>query len=146
MGDFSCYITINNNSGYDLGITAPPPEDGTWNNVPPTIYANQQNVTFALNDPPGPEGSEGGFVIAVNGTPAMLQANFQDGYVQENYCNIAAQGTTQSQTWSFEGASDNPDNWQPNSVPGGGHPVFLNFTFADSSNPEAKPAPAQIPA
>ena len=131
MSDFSCYITITNNSGHALGIATPPPEDGSWVGAPTSIKAHS-SASFQLKDPSGPEGSEGGFVAMAVGTEAMLMANFQDGYVQSNYCNISAQGLTETMSWSFEGASDEPSNWEQGGVPGGGHPVYLNFTFTDT--------------
>ena len=147
MSDYSCYITIVNDSGDNLEITTPPPEDGTWNNPPATVDANTTSAQFALNYPSGPVGSEGGFVAAVQGTAAMLQASFEDPWgSSDNSCNISAEGLTQTMSWTYTGASGSPDNPEPNAVPGGGHPVYLVFTFADSSNPEAKTAPAQIPA
>lgn len=141
MGDFSCYVTITNNSAHVLAISAPPPDDGSWQNVPNTIAAHGE-ASFALKDPPGPTGSEGGFVAAVVGTETMLQANFQDGYVQSNYCNASMQGGAPTMAWTFEGGSgDQPvGNWEQGNVPGGGHPVWLNFTFADTS-PGPEPTP-----
>lgn len=134
MSDFSCYITIRNDSAHALAVATPPPADGSWEGAPTTI-APRGSASFRLRDPSGPTGSEGGFVVSVIGSGALLLANFQDGYVQSNYCNISSQGLFRTMSWTFEGASGEPDNFVPGNVPGSGHPVYLNFTFTDPAGP-----------
>jgi hypothetical protein len=134
MSDFACYISVLNRSNLTFDVSAPPPDYGHWENVPQQI-APMSRVAFVLRDPSGPAGSEGGFDLFAEGAGVQLHADFQDGYVQSNYCNISMPGGAPPLSWTFQGASgdDNPPNWEYGDVPGGGHPVYLKFIFTDPS-------------
>lgn len=135
MSDFSCYVSVLNRSSLTIQVYAPPPQSGWWDGLPETI-APATRASFRLHDPSGPIGSEGSLQFMVQGAPVPpYLASFQDGYVQDNYCNIEYEGAAAPYQWSFQGASGDapPDNWEQNGVPGGGHPVYLRFIFSDGT-------------
>ncbi|MEA3035100.1 MAG: hypothetical protein QOH04_859 [Sphingomonadales bacterium] len=143
MADYSCYLTIANQTGHVLDIGLDPPQWGSWVDPPQQPVPRGGSVAFRLKDGWGAAGSEGSFAARPEATPARLRASFQDGYVQSNYCNVSGQNMSATMAWSFTGASGSPDNPQHGSVPGGGHPVYLVFTFTDSASPPpAKPPKA----
>jgi hypothetical protein len=144
MGDYSCYLTVKNQTGHVLDIDLYPPQWGSWVDPPQQPLPPGGSAAFRLKDGWGAAGSEGSFIARPEGTSAQLQASFQDGYVQSNYCNLSAQNMSATMAWTFTGASGSPDNPQQGSVPGGGHPVYLAFTFTDTASPPpaAKPPKA----
>jgi hypothetical protein len=141
MGDYSCYLTVENKTGHILGLELDPPQWGSWIDPPRQPVAPGGSVDFQLKDGWGAAGSEGGFTARPEGTQTALRASFQDGYVQSNYCNLDGRNLSGTMAWSFTGASGGPNNPQHGSVPGGGHPVYLVFTFADTASPPPAPKP-----
>jgi hypothetical protein len=141
MADYSCYLKIANQTGHVLDIYLNPPQWGSWVDPPQQPVPAGGSVDFRLKDGWGAAGSEGSFTARPEGTQTALQVSFQDGYVQSNYCNIGSQNLAGTMTWTFTGASGGPGNPQHGSVPGGGHPVYLVFTFTDSASPPPAPKP-----
>ena len=141
MGDYSCYLTIQNQTGHQLAVAPAPPQWGSWINPPQPqqpIPAGA-SVSFQLKDGWGAAGSEGSFTAQPTDSQAQLRASFQDGYVQSNYCNLSRDNIAATMSWTFTGASGSPNNPQQGSVPSGGHPVYLVFTFKDTASPPPAP-------
>lgn len=139
MGDYSCYLTVQNQTGHVLDIYVDPPQWGSWVNPPQQPVPPGGSAAFQLKDGWGAAGSEGSFTARPEATPTELRASFQDGYIQSNYCNLSWSNTTASMSWTFTGASNGPNNPQQGSVPSGGHPVYLVFTFTDTASPPPAP-------
>lgn len=137
MSDFSCYVRIQNRSAGALTLAVAASEGSWQGEIPTLIHPWEFTPWLRLEDPSGPYGSAGNLTAVVEVNGGSLQADFGDPYVDSNYCNISSQGLSDTQSWVFGGAVEDPKACVPGSgeVPGSGHPVYLLFTFADSADP-----------
>ncbi len=126
MADFSCYVTIYNNTPYTLSLTNSGDAWGKWTIAPPTtISPFQATSQFQLQDKAGPNGTQG-FVTYTANSPAAdaFTMNFSDPYSGSNYCNI---NNPNGNCYSvfFVANSGGGDN--NNVCPTSGHPLTLSF-------------------
>ena len=135
MGNFSCFVTLVNNTSYDLTLAGSTADNGSFSLLPQEIPAGQTG-TIELDDPPIiPEGSQGSCLYQVGGQQVFVNMSFSDPYSGSNTASgyISGSGPVNEVSLSFEGASENPSGWQPGGVPSGGHPVFVNYTLQQTS-------------
>ena len=133
MSDFSCYVQITNASKHDLTLSVNASEGSWQGDIPQSVAANTTLEYIQLEDASGPHGSTGSLTLSIPGTDTSMGANFEDAYIGENSASIGSEGLSPTMAWSFEGASGSPGDFEPDGVPGSGHPVYLNFTFSDDA-------------
>jgi UDP-2,3-diacylglucosamine pyrophosphatase LpxH len=121
FSDFSCYVTIANNTDEDLERVTESIDNGFYVTHPPDTIAAGATARFWLQDLLGLHGAEGGATYAPSGEGNQLK--FVYGCPTGFFQNYASGGS------SFVANSGNPPSpSQPsNSVPPYGHPLFVDF-------------------
>lgn len=130
MSDFSCYITIINNTAETLTTNGYGNSWGYWKSTPPSSIAPLTSTAqFQLSDSSGPSGSTGWVNVAA--APGVLfSMNFNDPWSGSNSCGISMSGPAQSLFSVSYAAKTGSGSWQQNSCPSGGHPLYVNFSIS----------------
>jgi UDP-2,3-diacylglucosamine pyrophosphatase LpxH len=124
--DYSCYVTITNNTSNALERVTQTVDQGYSVTYPPATIAPGTTGRFWIQDLPGPFGAEGGttYVAAVGGIQMPFVygcPTFLDNYASGGSSFVASSGGP-------------PDPSTPkNSVPPYGHPLFVDFTVDDGN-------------
>jgi len=123
--DFSCYVTIKNDTSQELKRVAETADDGYYVSHPPTTIAPGATGRFWLQDLAGIHGAEGGTTYAAADGDAKVA--FSYGCPTGIFSNYATGGS------SFVASSvDPPAPLAPaNAVPPYGHPLFVDFDVGD---------------
>jgi hypothetical protein len=138
--DFSCYVEIDNTRGAsDLVLTGYNATYGTYMVGPPQWIPQGTTARLVLKDPKlDPHGSEG----MVN--YSYCDANLNMKHVTFSFeCPTGAypnQASSSKADWACFAKSSDPNNEWSTSVPGGGHPLFVDYVIAASTG---GPAAAQ---
>lgn len=126
MADFSCYITIYNNTPYTLTLTDSGDPWGYWNIAPPkTIQPFQATTQFQLEDKAGPGGTEGYVTYTANSPAAdVFTMKFSDPYSGSNYCNINNPNGNSYGVFFVANSGSGDNN---NVCPTSGHPLTISY-------------------
>jgi hypothetical protein len=91
MADYSCYLTIFNNTPYKMTFSESGDKWGYWNIAPPaTINPFEASLQFQLKDRLGHNGTEGFVKYTMDVTELELFVlNFCCPYYDDNYCDIS---------------------------------------------------------
>lgn len=132
MADFSCYITINNQTRQTLTLNNYGQSWGYWKTAPPSSIApNTSTIQMQLSDSSGPSGSTGWIKVG-SGPGSLFSMNFDDPYTGSNSCSISTGGPMPSvYSVSFD-AKSGSGSWQHNVCPSGGHPLYISFNIAET--------------
>src|SRR4051794_8798093 len=130
--DFSCYVTIMNQSGVTLTIQSNTNPHGTYNPpaLPPSIDGKQQ-AFFALQGGVESDGSEGSVTYSVSsgGAERNITLCYSCPLVSDNGISVTNAselsvnyyGTNEAIEWNPNGKNWGP----PNNFPTGGHPLYV---------------------
>ena len=140
MSDFSCYVTIINDSPHELKLSVDASEGSWQGEIPATVPANATTPQLQLEDASGPHGSTGSLTLSIGSTGTWLRANFEDAYWGSNSAGMESGGLSPTMQWSFEGATNSDGGYIQGNLPPDGHPVYLRFTFKDSAGGEGAEA------
>jgi|1185.fasta_scaffold192956_1 hypothetical protein len=126
MADFSCYVSILNDTPYALTLTKSDDTWGYWKVSPPTtISAFGGSGSFQLADKAGPAGSGGGVEYTVqapgSGTFAI---KFTDPVEGDNACSIS---NPDSSLFGVNFYATCETVFGNNSCPRDGHPLTMVF-------------------
>ena len=123
--DFSCYVTIKNDTTEELTRVGETVDNGYYVSDPPAKIAPGATGRFWLQDLAGPHGAEGGttYITADDATNLAFSYGCPTGI----FSNYASGGS------SFVASSGSPPAplMPQNSVPQYGHPLFVDFTVGD---------------
>jgi len=130
MSDYSCYITIVNNTYETLVTNAYGNSWGYWKSTPPgSVAPNSQSAQFQLSDSSGPSGSTGW--VNISAVPGVLfSTNFDDPWSGNNSCGISMAGPARSLYSISYDAKTGSGSWQHNSCPSSGHPLYVKFNIS----------------
>lgn len=125
MSDFSCYVTIFNNTPYKLTLTGSGNAYGYWNIAPPpSIAPFQASAQFQLKDSAGPNGTQGFVSYIASSTNDVFTMNFSCPFSGSNYCNI---NNPDGNSFSVFFTADTGSGSNNNVCPTGGHPLTTSF-------------------
>lgn len=135
MANFSCYVTILNQSSYPMIRTDFTAVDGHFTQMPPLSIPAGGNGECVIQDPAGAAiGSEGHVTYQITdktGTTGAIQFSFTDPYDGDNA--VSGQWVTSTHPdvdWSFSAKTDG-GTWQDNKVDDDGHPVYARFIVSN---------------
>ncbi len=123
MADYSCYLTITNNTPYQFTLSSTWINWGYWVTSPPdSISPYSCTSMLQLSDSAGLAGSEGSMTYTIQTpTPVTIVMGFCDSFGSgDNYCYI----TNPDQTCFSVSFNAND---QVNQCPSGGHPLTVVF-------------------
>jgi len=126
MADFSCYVTIYNNTPFTLTLKSSGDSWGYWNISPPnTINPFQSSAQFQLKDKTGPGGTQG-FVAYTANSPSsdVFTMNFSCPYTGSNYCNI---NNPNGNSYGVFFTADSGGGAVNNTCPTAGHPLTMSY-------------------
>jgi len=126
MADFSCYVTIYNNTPYTMTLTGSGDSWGKWTIEPPkTIAPFSVTSKFQLEDKAGASGSEGYVIYKASSPDAdSFRVDFCDPYSGSNTCSISNPNMEQ---FGVCFTADSGDGAKNNMCPPSGHPLTMNF-------------------
>jgi hypothetical protein len=136
MADFSCYITIINQSSVPLTNGSYYSDFGTYVTRPETNIAVGGTTSFQLEDPSGPFGAEGS--LAYDAGEGVIECHYDCPYRGDN--NLSVYQNTSGLLVFFYGNNGVnypwvPDgsNWgQEGQYPSNGHPLSGLFVVKDN--------------
>jgi hypothetical protein len=136
--DFSCYVAIDNTKGAsDLLLTAQTAASGPYVLGPPTWIPKGTVGRLVLRDPkPSVFGSEGTVTYDYSDVNfAMSTVVFSFACPTGFNDNEAASDKT---AWKCFAKSGDPDGTWSTTVPGGGHPLFVDYVTSGQPRPPAR--------
>jgi hypothetical protein len=130
MADYSCYLTILNQTRQTLTRTSYGESFGYWKSAPPEKMAANSQTDFQLADKAGPGGSTG-WVRFAAAPGVVFSMSFDDPAGSgDNECKITMSGPATSRYRTYFEARSGGGNWQRNVCPKGGHPLYVKFTIS----------------
>ena len=122
-GDFSCYVSIINDSGEELEYVSASAAHGYFTVIPPKLIPAWETVQFWIQDNPGPHGSEGS--VTYKGKKSGKQFQFSFECPTGLYSNKAhGPGDLYTKSGSVGHNWGNKDH-----VQGSGHPFFVKYVI-----------------
>ncbi|MCB0641330.1 MAG: DUF4474 domain-containing protein [Phaeodactylibacter sp.] len=120
-GDYSCYITIENDSGEELEYVTAAADHGYFAVIPPKIIPTWQKGQLWLQDNPGLHGSEGSVTYKGQESGKSYQFNFE--------CPTGIYSNKASGPGDFYTKSGSvSNNWgNEGHVQSSGHPFFVKY-------------------
>lgn len=137
MADFSCYITIANQTPFSLLYKSKDQSWGKWTTDPPvSIKAFSTSSQFRLEDKGGPGGSEGKVIFEIRDDPShsavghypTFTMKFNDPYGDtNNYAYIESSDAENYAIWFVTKVGSETEWSAVNHINFDNHPVYVQF-------------------
>lgn len=134
MADFSCYVTVFNQTLKPLRRDDCQAIWGRWDGgMPPAIIPANQAPSFQIEDPVGEAaGSEGWVTYIVEdakGVKGTIKLYFECPYAEHNKVSAEWQTTEKPSVNVTIRAKSDDKKWQDGGVQILGHPLYVDFTI-----------------
>lgn len=134
-GDFSCYVTVYNDTSYILAWTHEHASYGYWKKEPEGTQPGDSEVTYVLADSTGIDGSGGSAEFQVFNQEVKLTFACPYGS-SDNEATYSSQGTASVNIAVYANTTPNfnwgtnPANWgEEGSIPSSGHPLSILYVL-----------------